>query len=187
GNAVEAVDWTQKNLGRDEIKFLKSLPESLIIDNFLLAHGAPSDKIKYIFTSHDLSNENRYISENMPGNISVVLFGHTHIPTLYPAANNKKEINIIIGKTYNLKDLAENSVSNMKEVPLKRIKKRTYINPGSIGQPRDGNPDLSFAILDTDDMTIVWKRMGYNIKKVQKAIKAAGLPVTFASRLELGK
>ena len=59
-------------------------------------------------------------------------------------------------------------------------------NPGSVGQPRDGNPQASYAVIDTDAATIQWSRVAYDIALVQAAMRAAGLPDRLAARLSFG-
>ena len=63
---------------------------------------------------------------------------------------------------------------------------RALINPGSVGQPRDGDPDASYLILDPDAVTVTWHRVAYDIAAVQAAIRAAGLPGRLADRLAFG-
>ena len=63
---------------------------------------------------------------------------------------------------------------------------RCLLNPGSVGQPRDGDPRAAYAILDTDGATATFLRTAYPIADAQRRIRAAGLPEMFAERLELG-
>lgn len=70
---------------------------------------------------------------------------------------------------------------------VKRFKKGLVINPGSVGQPRDGDPRASFAVLDTASMTCAIHRVGYGIDKAAAAIRAAGLPDFLADRLSVGR
>jgi diadenosine tetraphosphatase ApaH/serine/threonine PP2A family protein phosphatase len=63
---------------------------------------------------------------------------------------------------------------------------RALINPGSVGQPRDGDPDASYLVLDPDAATVTWHRVPYDIPAVQAAIRAAGLPRRLADRLAFG-
>ena len=65
--------------------------------------------------------------------------------------------------------------------------KQYLINPGSVGQPRDLNPQASFAILDTDENIICIKRIGYDIQATQRKIREAGLPTWHADRLAAGR
>ena len=62
----------------------------------------------------------------------------------------------------------------------------SLVNPGSVGQPRDGDPDASYLVLDPDTATVTWHRVAYDIPAVQAAIRAAGLPGRLADRLAFG-
>jgi diadenosine tetraphosphatase ApaH/serine/threonine PP2A family protein phosphatase len=64
---------------------------------------------------------------------------------------------------------------------------RALINPGSVGQPRDGDPRASVALLDTDGHSVSWHRIAYDIDAAQRAIRAAGLPNELAARLSRGR
>jgi diadenosine tetraphosphatase ApaH/serine/threonine PP2A family protein phosphatase len=62
----------------------------------------------------------------------------------------------------------------------------TLVNPGSVGQPRDGDPRASYLLLDVDEQVVTWRRVAYDIPAVQGAIRAAGLPRRLADRLAVG-
>jgi diadenosine tetraphosphatase ApaH/serine/threonine PP2A family protein phosphatase len=64
--------------------------------------------------------------------------------------------------------------------------RRAFLNPGSVGQPRDGDPAASYLLIDTEATAVTWKRVAYNIKTTQAAILAAGLPPRLARRLGSG-
>jgi predicted phosphodiesterase len=61
------------------------------------------------------------------------------------------------------------------------------LNPGSVGQPRDGDPRAAYAVLDLDDMSVTEHRVEYNIERVQQAVREADLPAEIGSRLEDGR
>jgi diadenosine tetraphosphatase ApaH/serine/threonine PP2A family protein phosphatase len=61
------------------------------------------------------------------------------------------------------------------------------INPGSVGQPRDGRPEASYAILDPESGSVTWHRVAYDIGAVQRAMRAAGLPASLVARLAVGQ
>jgi diadenosine tetraphosphatase ApaH/serine/threonine PP2A family protein phosphatase len=65
--------------------------------------------------------------------------------------------------------------------------RRVLVNPGSVGQPRDGDPRAAFLVLDTEARTVAWHRVEYPIREVQGDIRAAGLPDWLADRLALGE
>jgi diadenosine tetraphosphatase ApaH/serine/threonine PP2A family protein phosphatase len=61
------------------------------------------------------------------------------------------------------------------------------MNPGSVGQPRDGDPRAAYAVLDLDDRSVEERRVEYDVETVQEAVEAAGLPSRIGSRLSVGK
>ena len=65
--------------------------------------------------------------------------------------------------------------------------RRMLLNPGSVGQPRDGDPRASAALLDTDAHTVEWRRVDYDIAATQERMRAAGLPRRLVERLERGQ
>jgi diadenosine tetraphosphatase ApaH/serine/threonine PP2A family protein phosphatase len=97
------------------------------------------------------------------------LHGHTHVPIVFAA-------------------LAEGLVvaSPGDGDGLDLTTDRMLLNPGSVGQPRDGDPRASYLILDLGLRQVVWRRVGYEIGPVQDAIRAAGLPGRLADRLAVG-
>jgi diadenosine tetraphosphatase ApaH/serine/threonine PP2A family protein phosphatase len=94
--------------------------------------------------------------------------GHTHIPALFTMTGD-------VGV-------------NMRPAPEKphQLERRTLLNPGSVGQPRDGDPRASYAILDTEAGTATFYRASYRIDETQRRIRARGLPEMFADRLAFG-
>ena len=100
-------------------------------------------------------------------NTSVCFFGHTHVPVAFVRDN------VVRGGTY----------SKFKTEPGKKY----FINVGSVGQPRDGNPKASYVIYDLDEGSIEIRRLDYDIGKTQRKILEAGLPPRLAHRLAEGK
>jgi diadenosine tetraphosphatase ApaH/serine/threonine PP2A family protein phosphatase len=97
------------------------------------------------------------------------LHGHTHIPIAFREIDGRVEI---IGPT------AGSSLAIGED--------RLLINPGSVGQPRDGIPTASYLILDTDRLTVRWERVEYDIGAVQAAMTAVSLPPALVARLAFG-
>ena len=74
-----------------------------------------------------------------------------------------------------------------RDHPVLQLDERaTLLNPGSVGQPRDGDPRASWALLDTSAQTVAWRRVAYDIPAVQARMSAAGLPAPLISRLAFG-
>jgi diadenosine tetraphosphatase ApaH/serine/threonine PP2A family protein phosphatase len=99
----------------------------------------------------------------------VGLHGHTHVPVVWLDAENRVEL-----------------VRPGNGESLELGGRRALVNPGSVGQPRDGDPTASFLILDPDAGLITWHRTAYDIEAVQEAMRAAGLPGSLRTRLSVG-
>jgi predicted phosphodiesterase len=165
--AASAIQWTKKNISKKSLNYLYRLKKGpLIIDkNITICHGAPFDEDYYIFGDFDAAEAFYYIKT------PICFFGHTHFPVIYKLKNNMIEGLLVQGKRKSIK----------LEKNIKYL-----INPGSIGQPRDRNPSLSFAIFDSKLMQIIFFRIQYDVEKAKKKIINANLPPTLAERLSLG-
>lgn len=165
--ARAAALWTRNHLSVPNLRFLEALPQGPIMaeNGIMLCHGSPFDEDAYVFgEAHAASIFEAFDAR-------VVLFGHTHLPVL-------------------VEDLGQGVVW-MRYVRAGGVFKlepnrRYLINPGSVGQPRDRNPNASFAILDDERSTVQFIRVEYDIVESQMAIHRAGLPRILADRLEVG-
>jgi predicted phosphodiesterase len=164
--AKTAALWTRDHLSAPNRRFLESLPLGPIEEkDLLVCHGAPHDEDEYVF--HD--GHARQILE--ANDAPVILFGHTHLPVIFMMDRRHRIVGgVVTGETIFRLDRDH----------------RYLINPGSVGQPRDRNPATSFAILDSDRMTVQFFRAAYDIAKTQASILKAGLPPILAQRLEYG-
>jgi predicted phosphodiesterase len=166
--ALEAAMWTRRKLTRANLKWLKGLPEgpALVDDTFAIAHGTPIDEDAYIFGEIEALN----VFRNTP--FPICFFGHSHFPVIFA--------------------LSPESITTVLTVaPSFRFKLkpgvRYLINPGSIGQPRDGNPLASFAIYDSETRMVAIHRIPYRVEETQNKILKAGLPRPLADRLGIGR
>ena len=165
--AKKAIKWTASTLTEENSLYLKYLPYTLDLDNIKVCHGWLNSFDKYILDTLD-AKENFDLSGD---DKKVTLFGHTHLPCVYVSSSNgvefieKSEVDIIEGSKY-------------------------LINPGSVGQPRDGDSRASFAVLEINDHGIgkvEFKRVRYDIDLTAEKIKKAGLPEALAKRLVIGR
>ena len=168
--ARKAIIWTRKKLKDKNKEYLKNLPKGpLIIDNkFTIFHGSYSDEDYYIFNPFDA-----LISlQNAPTKIS--FFGHTHIPIIFKfTPSDKLEILTI--------------TSSKTKIEIKLERKSYYlINPGSVGQPRDRNPKISFVTYDTKTRIITFYRYKYPIPNTAAKVLKQRLPRFLAERLSKG-
>ncbi|MFO7973642.1 MAG: metallophosphoesterase family protein [Candidatus Hydrogenedentota bacterium] len=162
--ALQAVMWTRDELTRENMAWLSALPDAIQVDGLLGVHGAPGDRDSYMFTWEDVSPHFEDVSVN---NKRACFFGHTHVPGIFEADGGWTPVN---GTRFTLKNAHV-----------------TFINPGSVGQPRDGDPRASFGIYDTDTQEFSLLRVKYDVESAMARIKKSGLPEYLADRLELGR
>lgn len=145
--ATQTIRWTVDNLTRDNLRFIETLPEHIDLNGVTVYHGGPNRLEEFVYEN----DHERFCRIFDPFEVSVVVFGHTHVPMVEICGDKK------------------------------------ILNPGSVGQPRDGDPRASYGIWDSDTGNFEIRRVGYDIKKVQDGIIEAGLPRFMADRLAYGK
>jgi predicted phosphodiesterase len=167
--ARAAAIWTAEALTDENRMYLARLPEGprSIDDGVEICHGTPFDEDHYIF---DLPDASRALDAAAR---PLCLFGHTHLPVIFRRDTE--------GDTG-----AVPAVNDRLDVPLE-AGVRYLINPGSVGQPRDGDPRAGFAIYDADRAVITLSRIEYPVGMAQKRIFDAGLPPSLAHRLAVGR
>jgi len=165
--AKHAALWTREHLSAPNRHFLQRLPHGpLRHEALLLCHGSPTDEDEYVFNE----THARDVFDSA-GDASVILYGHTHLPVIFAMDAAGR--------------LRGASVRGETIVRLDR-EHRYLINPGSVGQPRDRNPQASFAIYDSKKLTVQFFRCTYDVAKTQQSIVRAGLPPILAQRLAHG-
>jgi diadenosine tetraphosphatase ApaH/serine/threonine PP2A family protein phosphatase len=162
--ARAAMEWTRRVISGATRSWLASLPDRLVDGPFTLVHGSPRDPIWEYVTSIPVARANLESLATPVG-----LHGHTHIPVVFRDRDGRIEAA---------------TPGDGSSVALDG--ERVLLNPGSVGQPRDGDPRASYAIIDTDAGRFTWHRVEYEIEAVQVAMRAAGLPERLASRLGFG-
>ena len=167
--ARAAAMWTAEALTDEHRLYLERLQQGplSINDEIEICHGAPFDEDHYIFDLPDASPALDAAARPL------CLFGHTHLPAIYMRTAD--------GDTGLAPDVDE-----ALEVPLDPAV-RYLINPGSVGQPRDGDPRAAFAIYDSERRVLTMRRVVYPVEMAQKRIFNAGLPASLAHRLALGR
>ncbi|MEW6456431.1 MAG: metallophosphoesterase family protein [Acidobacteriota bacterium] len=165
--AAEAIKWTKAHLSLENISYLKRLRKGpLEVDEEIyICHGSPSNEDYYVFDDYEAREAFSVF------NSKICFLGHTHFPVIFKKKDNLIETHYIL--------------ENHKIIKLNR-NSRYLINPGSIGQPRDRNPKLSFIIFDTLKWEVTFFRLDYDIQTAQKKIIENNLPPILARRLEYG-
>ena len=168
--ARTAALWTAQTLTPENRMYLERLPAGprTIDDSLEICHGAPFDEDHYVFDPNDASRALDAASR------PVCLFGHTHLPIIY---RRDKDGDAGFVPHIDDEDL---------QVPFDG-EARYLVNPGSVGQPRDGDPRASFAVYDSDLRMLTLRRIAYPVDAAQKRIFNAGLPPSLAHRLALGR
>lgn len=167
-DAQYACRWTQARLTPDNQAYLEGLPTTLIEEGFTLVHGSPRQPVwEYIlYPSIARPNFRQFGTQ-------CCFIGHTHTPVIFQ---------LVIAEFGEFCEL----VPLPLDEPWPLGEDRLIINPGSVGQPRDGDPRASYAILDIEHLTIEYRRIPYPIDKTQGRMEEAGLPERLISRLSFG-
>jgi len=161
--AAAAALWTRAALDDGSRAFLSELEPSAAVGEVELYHASPRDPVwEYV-----LSAETAYVSL-LTARAPLVLVGHSHVA-------------LAIG--LEAADLHGGLAPAGTEVELKG---RWLLNPGSVGQPRDGDPNAAWLELDTDEGLARFHRVAYPIERTQAAMREQGLPEALALRLETG-
>jgi diadenosine tetraphosphatase ApaH/serine/threonine PP2A family protein phosphatase len=129
-----------------------------------LVHGSPRDPVWEYVTSLPIARTNLAVLETPVG-----LHGHTHVPMAWTERDGR--IDAIAPGPGSSLELAD---------------RRALLNPGSVGQPRDGDPSASWLELDTEAGSAVWRRAAYDVEVVRSAIRDTGLPPRLGDRLRMG-
>jgi len=163
-DARTALEWTAARIAPQTRDWLGALPLRSVDEPFTLVHGSPRDPTwEYVYSaSIARANLTAFTTRHC-------LVGHTHIPLVLRQRGARMEgIRVTDGQTYALGE------------------DRLFINPGSVGQPRDGDPRASAMILDTDAQRLEWRRVEYPVAQVQHLMAQSDLPQRLITRLEFG-
>ena len=162
--AKAAMEWTRTVISETTRAWLAALPLRRLESDFTLVHGSPRDPMWEYVTSPALARAGLSAISTEHG-----LHGHTHVPIAFTQVD---------GRMRTLAPRAGNTVVLGEG--------RTFLNPGSVGQPRDGDPRASCLVLDTEAGTATWARATYDLEAVGSAMRAVGLPPRLADRLRVG-
>ncbi|MBI2829754.1 MAG: metallophosphoesterase family protein [Chloroflexi bacterium] len=162
--AAAAVRWTTDRLKPDDVEYPSRLPLTIVRENFTLAHGSPRYPIWEYLLSTIVAKENFAYFQTRS-----CLVGHSHVPLIYE----------LVGDDCILHEFPADTT-------VKLSTNRLIINPGSIGQPRDGDPRASYCIYDSESHTVSHYRVEYDIEATQSKMRAFNLPEMLIRRLEWG-
>lgn len=169
--ARAAVLWTRQQLRPENREYLQMLAKGpKIVDGFSIAHGSALDEDEYVYAPELAAD----VLKSAP--TPVTFFGHTHLQGGFT----------LHGEDVQALRAAPGAGRDSSKVTLEQG--TTYLlNPGSVGQPRDGNPRAGFALADFQARTVEFWRLAYDIERVQQRMTSAGLPEPLVLRLSFGR
>jgi diadenosine tetraphosphatase ApaH/serine/threonine PP2A family protein phosphatase len=162
-DARAAIEWTRDRISSKTKAWLQALPERLVDSDYTLVHGSPREPLWEYITSSPVARANLGFIETRFG-----LHGHTHLPIAWVEEDGR------------IVSIAPSDGSTLE------LSGRALLNPGSVGQPRDGIPDSSYMLIDTERDLVSWHRVPYDIEAVQAAMEHARLPSRLVQRLSYG-
>jgi predicted phosphodiesterase len=168
--ARHAALWTCDEMTPENSAYVTGLPRGPVtIDGFQLFHGAPHDEDDYMTSPLDASVGFEYLEAR------IAFFGHTHLQGGF--IWNQSRVETLV------------RVSSERDAQTVEIDPDCayMINPGSTGQPRDGDPRAAYLIFDTSANLVTHRRVAYDVAGAQRKIQRAGLPLMLADRLALGR
>jgi predicted phosphodiesterase len=161
--AAAAVRWTREHLSEENAEFLRGRPRMMQSKDALFVHGSIRDPDEYIINSISAEENLEILRSEYPG-VPICFFGHTHVKAVAPSPNGP------VVEAHTL-DLSANG-------PY-------LVNPGSVGQPRDGDTFASYVLAEGG--RVAYRFVEYDIERAQAKIRAAGLPEMLAERLAVGR
>lgn len=162
--AREAALWTKQTLPESYLDYLRTLPPSTVVGDFTLVHGSLKDPVWDYLVSSDAA---RTHFRGQSTRYSLV--GHSHLP---------------LGFADDALDDGS-AIADGDRLPLGED--RWVANPGSVGQPRDGDPRAAYAVLDDEVGVLTFHRVAYHIELTQALMREAGLPQPLVDRLARGR
>lgn len=161
--AADVVAWTRRQLSEDQRQWLRNLRYVARVESFTMVHSTLDTPEGWGYVFDKLEAEANFNYQTS----SVCFYGHTHVPLAFEKTDAIRyglyqKIRIGLGKKY-------------------------FINVGSVGQPRDGDPRAAYVLFDLQEDLVELRRLKYDIERAQKRIADAGLPARLAARLAVGR
>lgn len=174
--AALAALWNRDHLSGENLDWLRALPKGPVtlsdLPDVQFVHGAPDDEDRYVVGIPDA------LQTLTSSAVKVTFFGHTHVQGLFSLRSG----------------LCENiypeypSIAKQEAWEIQLEPTASYmINPGSVGQPRDGDWRAAFAVYDSERRAVTFFRVPYDLRSAQERIFAANLPPRLATRLAAGR
>ncbi len=164
-DAARAIAWTAEQIDDNARTYLATLPEVRVDGQLTAVHGSPRDPIWEYIVSSSIARASFAAFET-----PICLFGHTHLPIIFTERAGEVAV-----------------VPALPGVPALLDGHRALINPGSVGQPRDGNPQSSYLVLDVEAGRVDYRRVPYDVERTQRLMRDADLPPRLVERLSYGR
>ncbi len=161
--AADVVDWTRKQLSPEDREWLRNLRYVRQVQTFTIVHSTLDTPEMWGYVFDPLEAEANFNYQST----ALCFYGHTHVPIAFEKYNGIRsgryhKVNVTMGRKY-------------------------FINVGSVGQPRDGDPRAAYVIYDMINNEIELRRLEYDVQTTQQKILDAGLPGRVAARLAVGR
>ena len=165
-DARQANLWTREQLTAESSEYLNALGEVRVEGDITLAHGSPRHPIwEYLIYPGIAKLSFAYYDT------SICLVGHTHLPVIFRDLPDSRKCK---------------AMRPLEREPVRLDQGRYIVNPGSVGQPRDGDPRAAYLLLDTEDVVIEHRRVEYDIAATQEKMRAVKLSRRNIARLAMG-
>ncbi len=172
--ARAAVLWTRDRLNFADLDYLRRLPLVATEEPFTLVHGTLDHPQRFDY----LVDFAQALDTLRICRTLFCLIGHTHLPLLMEYDRTERRFTRMLTTAKELADV---------EFQSEPQRFRYLLNPGSVGQPRDGDPRASCAVIDTERRRLAIRRVRYDVAAAQRKIQQAGLPAFLADRLAVGR
>lgn len=169
--AKAAATWTHAELSPENTEYIRNLPKGpLAFDHYEIVHGSPLNEDEYMIGAADAEQVFSYLERPL------AFFGHTHLQGGF------------FWRRYGVEAIGKPHPLTQKELLLDLDPDCAYlVNPGSVGQPRDGDVRTGYVLYNPADGYLMYHRLPYDIEKAQAKIRRAHLPDMLASRLSWGR
>ena len=168
--ARAAAVWTLENLSVENIRFIRELPQGpAFVDGVQVLHGSPVDEDDYLVAAEQAAEAFIYLESR------IAFFGHTHLQGGF------------IWNRERVETIPATSLRSDRQSLEIDASGGYLLNPGSVGQPRDGDPRAAYAIYDSERAVVEYHRVDYDLESAQRKIREAGLPMFLAERLSIGR
>ena len=162
--------WTQEHLTPANIEYIRGLPKGpVLLDGFQVLHGSPFDEDEYVMAAAEAGQAFGYLESRL------AFFGHTHVQGGF------------IWNQSRVETIPATSARSRRQEMEVDSECGYLVNPGSVGQPRDGDPRAAYALYDSSARMVAYRRSPYDVAAAQEKIRQAGLPPILANRLSLGR